>query len=185
MQRLYLDKITGFRIKETSKPVIIRDDRGLLFYSTEHLVPRAVQFNLPTGEYFIDKGSITALEKPIEYKTIKLPPVERRFPDPFNFEILFGKNPNKCQISWRLKNIFFDESFKEKTIPEFMFVLMHEFAHQYYKTEKLVDCLAYNYMLKKGYNPSQIGEAQIDTLSSRQAQRKVFLVNKILETNEQ
>jgi hypothetical protein len=52
-------------------------------------------------------------------------------------------------------------------------------GHSKYKTEKYADLFAANEMLKKGYNPSQIGVAPIDSLSEMQYERKRFIVNNL------
>lgn len=190
MVRLFCDKKKGFVIKDVTKPVIIRDKRGVLFYSTEPLLPRIKEFNLPgvdslglLGEYFVDSGLFSPKPEPIEYKMIKLPTRERDWGSPKDFKITFGSNPNKCTVSYRLKHIHFDNSFLEKPLPELYFVLNHEYAHRFYHTEKYCDAMATNYMLKMGFNPEQIGKAHIDSLSAAQFARKEFNINKILELN--
>lgn len=180
--RIALNKKTGFRIIDRSKPVNIRDERGLLFYTTEPLLPRVEMFNLPAGTYEID-GGIRIMDKPVKYNAIPLPPVERNHPNPIGFDITFGDNPHKCTINFAKRLIFFDNSFKEKTLPEIYFVLYHEYAHQYYKTEKYADILASNYMLVKGFNPSQIARAHITSLSCRQLHRKKFNVEQLITAN--
>jgi hypothetical protein len=182
MYTVILDQKTGFRIRDVNCPVIVRDFRGVLFYTTEPLVPRVKEFNLPQGKYLID-GPVSRMEKPVKYNLLSLPNPERKMSDPFDFEVLFGSNPHKCTIDFKKGTIFFDNIFKEKPLPEVYFILYHEFAHQYFKTEKYTDALASNYMLIKGFNPSQIGRAHVNSLSSRQIERKEYNINKIIEAN--
>lgn len=180
MRRLFLDKKTGFRVTDIYKPIVIRDDRGLLFYTTEALVPKVKEFNLPPGEYMIDSGSFTPTRIPRYYPLIPMPLQQRFFrPDPDTFDIKFGHNPNKCSVIWDKKTILFDSSFRDRPRPEVDFIMGHEMAHRYYGTEKFCDMYSANCMLKMGYNPSQIGYASIDSLSDRAEIRKEFLVNRL------
>ena len=129
----------------------------------------------------MDTGNIRPLTRPVKYKLYRLPKIERKYPSPYNFKIIFGYNPNKCTVSWIKKTILFDDNLKEKTVPELFFILYHEYGHKKYKTEKYADLYATNMMLKKGYNPSQIGAAPVTSLSSKQLPRKKYIVNKILK----
>jgi hypothetical protein len=181
MRKLYLDKKTGFKNNSPAIPIIIRDSRGVLFYTTEIFLPDkpVIKFNLPAGDYFIDSGSFAQLEKPVNYTLVTLPPRERRYPKPYNFKVVYGNNPNKCSIIWGKKIIVFDLSLKDK--PRFVkdFILGHEFGHQFYGTESYADLWSANYMLKMGYNPSQIGSAPITTLSDGAFERKKLMVKKL------
>jgi hypothetical protein len=176
---LIISKKTGFKNMSPSKVIIIRDFRGVLFYSTEGL-NIVKEFNLPPGTYFIDSGNIKPLKIPVSYKMAKLPIAERNLKPPFNFTVMFSENPNKCSIIWGEKTIIFDTKLKEKTLPELDFILFHEFAHSRYKTEKYADLCATNLMKKRGYNPSQIGMAPITSLSEMQFSRKQNIVNNII-----
>lgn len=180
MEPFILHKKTGFRNKTPKNPVIIRDFRGKLFYSTEGLKPVHF-FNLPEGSYLKDAGSIVMLNKPVKKTFIKLPPPERNFKAPLNFNVVFGVNPNKCTIQWDKKRIIYDNSLKNATIPTLYFILFHEFAHALYTNEAFADICAANYMLQKGFNESQIGIAPINTLSHFQYKRKKFLISKLLK----
>jgi hypothetical protein len=178
VRKLIINKKTGFKNLQPHIPVIIRDERFTIFYSTEGL-NEVRFFNLPKGEYYIDSGSIEQLKEPVKFKRYPLPAFERKNPDPSNFKIVFGNNPNKCTIQWRFKRIFFDNSFKSETKPKVFFILYHEFGHSKYETEKYADLFAANMMLDKGYNPSQIGKAPLTGLSSKQFNRKKFIVNSV------
>lgn len=195
MRKLVVDKKTGFKIKDFYRPVIIRDERGILFYSTEDLLPRTTEFNLPAGTYFIDSGTFVSMSMPVPYTMIKLPPAQRWFyPSVGNFPVKFINNPNKCSVDWDNRVILFDHSFKEKPLPVIDFILSHEIGHKYYPGQTVVngklenegecyaDWFAANRMIKKGYNPSQIGFAQLDSLSDKQRKRKNLLINKIVDS---
>jgi len=193
MYKVTVTKKTGFKIVDPAKPVVIRDNRQLLFYSTESQTPKVNCFNLPPfGTFTIEQGSIKPLEKPIKYPLAKLPDsLERVRENPFAFAIEFGINPNKCSIMWDEKTILFDSSFLEKPLPEVFFILCHEYGHafkvpyaiavnnaskkgmtlaQYH--ESVCDEISGNYMKGLGFNPSQIGSAPFNALSDRQALRK-------------
>ncbi len=186
MRKLVVMKKTGFKINDPSKPVIIRDNRGILFYSTETLINRPGKpnpdcFNLPGfGTYNVETGSFSQLPEPVKYKYASLPPLIRRYESPFDFKILWGNNPNKCTVKWDDKVILFDKQFEEKPLPQVFFILYHEFAHAFFEEETYCDQMAGNYMKAKGFNPSQIGAAPLLALSDRQHQRKVNMVESIL-----
>lgn len=176
MTPLNLSQKTGFKIVKPEKPVIIRDEKGILFFSTEANTPRVTVFNLPAGKYWVETGHIRSLIEPINYGLMPLP--RREYFDrqvPKNFKIIWARNPNKCTVDWDNKTITFDPSMKEWTKPELDFIKFHEFSHSDYETERFADLKSANYMILKGYNPSQIGIAQIDSLSPAQVGRKDFL----------
>lgn len=179
-RQLSIHEKSGFKINNPQVPVIIRDCRGILFYSTELQTPNVKEFNLPPGQYLVDSGYFTKMNKPVNYPLKKLPPAERHRPIPSNFTIVWGDNPNKCSVIWPRKVILFDKSLEDYRLPELFFILYHEYSHASYKTEKFCDLKAYNYMILKGYNPEQIGMSQIDSLSSEQRERKRFLTNVII-----
>jgi hypothetical protein len=182
MRPLILHKKTGFRNLKTSEPVVIRDFRGVIFYDTNG-IGKVEKFNLPAGNYFIDKGFIKPMRFPRCYKLSKLPEPERSLPNPKFFSVLFGNNPNKCSISWPNRRILFDNSLKSYTLPELYFILFHEFGHQLYGTEKYADLFSANMMKRRGFNPSQCGESIITSLSKKQKARKKFLTKKIIKDN--
>jgi hypothetical protein len=172
MRRLKLHTKTGFRIRDVFAPVLVRDFRGTLFYSTEWLVPKVKEFNLPAGDYLVMSGAFSPMENPVKYPLYPLPKFERNRNKPYNFKIRFGNNPNKCTIFWDKRTIFFDNSLKEIPLPELDFIKFHEYSHSRFATEVYCDLMAANYMLVKGYNPSQIREAPIKSLSEKQFERK-------------
>lgn len=181
MYNLNVVQKTGFKISNPNIPVIIRDNRGILFYSTEDMLPRVTGFNLPPGRYLIDSGMFAPIPTPIGFKLLTLPPNERLLKSPHGFRVIFGNNPNKCSVMWGKNVILFDNSFKEKPWPQVEFILGHEFGHQFYKTEKYCDLYAANRMLKKGFNPSQVGLSPLDSLSDAAYERKKLMVNKLVQ----
>lgn len=185
MRKLTIDKVTGFKITDPFKPVVIRDFRGTRFYSTESMLPRVKKFNLPPGTYFVDSGYFQKLPFPVRYNLIRLPFPQRLLPAPKSFTIMFGRNPNKCTIFWDEKVILFDDSFREKPLPELNFIKYHEFGHAKYKDEHLADIYAANSMLRNGYNISQTGMAPLQSLSDSAdaLKRKSIVVNELLKSN--
>ncbi len=180
MRELNLTRKTGFEIPNVNAVVIVRDFRGKMFYNTEPILGKVKQFNLPKGKYFIDSGSIKELPAPVNYPLFKLPTFERYgYPDPKTFAVEVGDNPNKCSVLWDIKTILMDKSLLEYSLPELDFIRFHEYSHRHYKTEKKADLMAVNYMLYKGYNPSQIGFSLIYSLSDNAYTRKENIVKKI------
>jgi hypothetical protein len=167
---------TGFRVKDPFSPIIIRDMRGIMFYNTLALTPKVKHFNLPKGDYLVDNGYFTKMDKPVNYPLYPLPKFERKRKKPYDFKIIFGNNPNKCTVYWYKKLIVFDNALKELPKPQLDFILFHEYAHARYTTEVYCDLMAANYMLTRGYNPSQIRVAPIKTLSDKQIKRKIEFV---------
>ena len=182
-RRLFLKDKTGFEVNDIFKPIVIRDFRGILFYSTEGMTPNVARFNLPAGEYYIDSGNFRALGRPNQVTLSTLPFPERFYPSSENFKIAFGTNPHKCTIFWKEKLILFDNAFKEKPLSYIDLILFHERGHSLYKTEKYADLYATNEMLKKGYNESQIGTAHLESLSPAQYERKEYINRRIIRRN--
>ncbi len=181
MQKLYLKSKAGFQVIDKQKPIVIRDCRGTIFYDTNPILPKVEKFNLPPGNYFIDSGHFRKMANPVIYPLFPLPFRERWFyPNPKGFKIEFGNNPNTCSILWLKRKIVFDESMRESPLPELYYILFHEWGHERYKTEKYADLSAANEMLKFGFNPIQIGESSILSLSDNNYERKVYISNKIL-----
>lgn len=183
MRRLFVPVKSGFKITKPELPVVIRDERGLLFYSTEFKAPNVHAFNLPAGTYFVEQGQFGQMANPINYPLMPLPPHERNRPIPKHFKKVWGDKPRaKCQINWDTHTITFDYRLADYTLPEQDFIRFHEYSHAHYQTEKYCDLKAANYMIRKGYNPIQIGASQIDSLSSGQHERKRFLINQLIKT---
>lgn len=179
MKQFKVNKKSGFLI--TKLPLVILDHKKRPFYSTEKLKKKIKAFNLPKGEYYLSEGGFKQMSNPVAYSLFKMPKRERfTKPNPKNFKIVFGDNPHKCLIMWDKNTIFFDNKLKGLTIPEIMFILFHEYGHQKYKTEKYCDLYAANMMLKKGFNPSQIGFSSLNNLSENQFERKEFLISNLL-----
>jgi len=178
-QRLVLKDKTGFR-NINGTPVVILDSRGVIFYDTRVLEDIVWEFNLPAGEYYLERGKISEMAEPVQYDLMPMPKPERnRQGDPTLFKIQFANNPNKCTIDWKKRSITFDESMRDWPLPTMVFILYHEHAHKYYETEAICDRYAANKMLDAGYNQSQIGEA-ILSLSDKQYPRKEYLIESLL-----
>lgn len=181
MLRLHLDKKTGFT---SALPFNIYDDRGIIFYSSSFTDKidkgERLLFNLPPGDYLYD-GVIRRLDKPVDYKLKKLPPKERRRKKK-TYKIIYGNNPNKCTIFYDKGIILFDNSFKKLPLFVRWNIYYHELGHHFYKTEKYADLYAYNAMLKKGFNLTQIGLTSLITLTNKPSsfERKEYIIKKIL-----
>lgn len=184
MQTLYLDRKTGFRNNDLKVPIIIRDLKGRMFYETESFnrVGKPVKtFNLPVGAYKIVCGNFSKMNSPVQYPLMTLPPKQRCKQNPSNFKIVIGHNPNKCSIIWDLGIILYDRTLYETaSVPTIFFIYGHEKGHRFYSTEKYCDWYSSNYMLRMGFNPSQIGLSPIESLSRGQAERKKQMVNNLI-----
>lgn len=183
-RQLNLSEKSTFFVRDKNTPVIIRDKRGILFYSTEPMLPRVERFNLPRGNYIVDSGDFFKSDKFIAWPEPKIPTPERDTKiDPAKFSITVGSTPHKCVINWVKGKILLDKSFLEKPIPEVDFIINHEYGHRFFgrRNEHLCDLFAVIKMLRAGYNPSQTGKGQIDALSGKvkASMRKWFIVNKI------
>lgn len=179
MRQINIKKKTGFRVTDPFQPIVIRDHRGIFFYSTEPMLPKVKQFNLPPGTYCVDTGYFSPMAFPVKYDRIRLPFPERILPKPEFFAVSFGNNPNKCTIFWNEKRILFDNQFREKPLYEVFSILFHEEGHHLYKTEKYADIYAANKMLEYGFNPYYTGIAPLASLSNKQIERKNYVVDKL------
>lgn len=153
------EKITGF--KRLTSEVVIKDNFGRLFYyrgkNAKNDFP---YFNLPKGEYFIEKGKIEKAGSPVIFITPELPKAERIIPLPYKgIKVIKKDIPDKARVSRyederKAVMIFSPVFFQSK--PFLAFAIGHEFGHYRYKTESYCDLFAAAQMLRNGYNPSQI-----------------------------
>lgn len=178
MEQIILHKKTGFKNLIPSRPLIIRDFRGIEFYSTVGL-KQVDSFNLPEGCYYIESGMIQEMLKPVPVKLMEMPTAQRWYKSPESFSIRFEENPNKCTVDWETESITFDNRFKTAPLSNIYFILYHEFGHSLYTNESYADMYAANKMLKKGFNMSQIGKAPLTSLSSQQYERKLNIIERL------
>lgn len=182
LPRILISDKTGFR-NINGNPVVILDKRGVKFYDTRDTDHIVWEFNLPAGEYYLERGKISEMPEPVQYDLMPMPKPERnKNGDPSLFRIEFTNNPNKCSIDWKARKIYFDEQFRNAPLPAVMFMLYHEHGHKHYVTEAICDRFAANKMLDSGYNPSQVGQS-ILTLSEKQYPRKEYLIDSLSNVN--
>lgn len=188
-RQIYLNKVTGFNVIDKQKPIIIRDKRGLLFYSTEPMIPRVAKFNLPKGfTLIVESGHFERMDSPVVYNKLVLPKKDRdKKVNPSSFKLAFMKNPSKVTIDWGAKTIIFDNGFLEKPIPDIYWALFHEYGHQFWndgeQCEMNCDEFAVNKMLEFGFNPHQCGSAILHTINQEDSiRRKENLIKKIIKT---
>jgi hypothetical protein len=174
---------TGFR-NVSGNPILILDERGERFYDTRQLLKRVQMFNLPEGKYYVAQGDIARMGKPIDYELTPMPEKERNLSGDFsNFNLNFVNNPATGTVVPAAKEKFYDHALKDLPLPYSMFIDAHENGHKFYVTEKYCDRYAANKLLERGYNPSQIAEAIIMTLSPDKAARKEEIVRALLNAN--
>lgn len=161
-----------------SSPIIILDEFQEIFYDTSLINTRVWQFNLPSGEYYVESGKFQQMYSPLTYPLVPLPKKERNIgKNPEEFKQFFADNPHLASVDWKNEKIIYDHSMRELPSPAFVFIKYHEYAHRFYISEQACDIYASNRMLTEGYNPSQIGYAIIDTLSDKNHYRKENIVN--------
>lgn len=178
LKRISVSEKTGYR-NINGKPIILLDENGEIFYDTSELENIVWNFNLPAGNYYVLRGKFTKTPNPVNFPLASLPPPERvKSGNPENFDVSFLENPFTGSVFWDSRKIYLDNSLKDLSLPALVFVLYHEYAHRYYITEEYCDIFASNKMLDEGYNPSQIGESVIKTLSAKNYPRMLNVVNK-------
>ncbi len=180
LARVEVKEKTGFR-NLNGKPIILLDESGVLFYDTRELSHIVWEFNLPAGIYYIVQGKFTKKPSPVQYEMAKMPKPERwKKSDPENFDVKFLENPFTGSVFWDVRNIYLDNSLSDLPIPCLVFVLYHEYGHRFFKTEEYCDIYARNKMLDAGYNPSQIGDSIIHTLSAKQYPRMLNVIESLI-----
>lgn len=190
MKRLIVKYKTGYR-NITGGNVVILDEEYKPFYDTRLVNSKVWEFNLPPGIYYLQMGKISQRHSPVEYTLEKLPRFTRNLQgNPEQFPIIYGRNNYTASVFWDKERspfgkcaIFLDNSMKEKTKPDLMFILYHECAHKYYdrskEEEAACDAYAANRMLEEGYNPSQINKSIIMTLSEHNGYRVDRMLNSL------
>ena len=178
MKRLILEDKSGFLADSAFS---IYDLKGNEFYTSDFTNKikngETLRFNLPAGEYEFT-GRFYKLPEAIKQRQIKLPPRERYIKQK-RYKIIFGENPNKCTIYYKLGFILFDNSFKEAPLYTKFDIYFHELGHHFYKTEKYADLYAAKKMLDYGFNISQIGRVSVFALSEMSFERKEYIINKL------
>jgi hypothetical protein len=199
-KNLEVHQKTGFHNPDPSMPVVILDERGIPFYDSTLYENKPGMFNMPPGKYIVMSGRLHEMNSPVEYPLLPVKPVHRRKrANPEMFPVEFVNNPqHRATIDWFDKKIYFDNSLAEMPMPNLIYVLFHEFGHRFYgcecsgrsrcpkckEAEEQCDRYAQNRMLERGYNPSQIGEAILGTLSAKQYNRKERVVDSTIAVND-
>jgi hypothetical protein len=150
---------SGF--KATAKVCIYQDNS--IFYGLRK--NQEIFFNLPPG-YYSTEWLIQPLSQPIK---IKIPTRRKRerfnIALPKNVFVRYGNNPNKATICLETGEILIDNSFLNA--PELVkkFIMYHEIAHYYYKSEEFCDEYAQERLIEDGYNLSQVHNATAKSLN--------------------
>lgn len=191
---------TGFRNLVPSMPVIIFDEYARPFYDTSRLEKQVTEFNLPPGKYTVGEGQIREMKCPVNFELYPLPaPNRTKRKNPENFRVEIGDVPFKCFVDWDNDRIVYDRLVADMPLPTIMYIFHHECGHRYYGIpykrkpwsdeyqnaytyyEACCDRYAANKMIEAGYNPSQIAEAQIGTVTSDE--RNNVMVDTFLNRN--
>lgn len=154
----------------------IYDERNNLFYSSDFVKNFKGLFYLPKG-IFKTSNRIVVSNGKLTQPKVNLPkPQFNRGHNFSEFEFKFGENKNKASIFHDKKLILIDNSFKKKPYYQLMFIIFHEFGHNYSNSEHYADLYAVKRMLESGFNPSQIIHAIDLTLTdSKSIDRKLFI----------
>ena len=153
MRELNVIKPTGYIGCDSVK---IYDKNKKLFY--EFKTQGEFKFNLPKGLYYTN-SEFKENGKPhlYDFKAKR----KREFfnytpPELGKLKVVFKPNPNKASVFMKQHLVVIDPSFLN--YPRFVlkYILSHEVAHYYYKSEDFCDEFAQEQMLKAGYNKSQI-----------------------------
>jgi len=168
MLKIICKQARGFQTTDKAIRVFDKNRKPFYVFDAKKDVTR---FNLPKGVFYTD-NKIIPLKCPVKYR-LTLPPFEREIKRPKKIVVTWGDNPNKATIVLQAGKILIDNSFKN--YPSFVpvYVIFHEIGHYRYKSELGADAFARVQMLKRGYNPSQIGMASRLTLSPKSAARIV------------
>ena len=186
---IFCNKVKGFC--SSDKMLKIYDSNHRPFYFKKNLKNKFF-FNLPKGIYFTE-NNISELKEPIRYDYGLIPKRSVK-PLPSKFTLIVERNPHKCSIDTLSGKIFIDPSINN--LPKFIkdFIICHELAHFYVTVkhdkdkygsiiydsvgEGKCDLLANKWMLRRGYNPSQIHLASGLTLNDCKRKSKTTNFNK-------
>jgi len=140
-------------------------------------------FNLPKGVFFTNEN-IKQNEKK-EYPVLSLPEPEHFFSTK-GIKTKVKENKHKATIYPNKKRIYIDKTVSQLDFfPAWVFIIAHEFGHCRYRTENYADMFATSFMLKQGFNPSQIKISYLFLFRKNESRRwylnNVFnKINKIL-----
>ena len=160
------DIVKGFASADKIIRIFDKDKKPFYFFNS---VKPLTSFNLPKGTYYSD-NNIKVLKEPVKYK-ITMPKFERNIKRPKVIVWTWGNNPNKATIVLEKGFVLLDNSWKN--FPPFVvtYIKYHELGHYHFKSEIGADAYARCMMLKRGYNPSQIGMASRLSLSPKSSHR--------------
>jgi hypothetical protein len=188
MIKIKVNKKTGFCCNDSTE-LIINDAKGKLFYSRSINRPKNC-FNLPKGVYYTN-NNLTQLGTPVSYSIPKLPPIEREGIIPVIVIVRKGNNPHKCSIirddRRRIAVIFADNKIFELPRVQQELIMMHELGHCFYETEYKCDLFSARYLIKRGYNPSQLALSSFYSLGNSDSayERKCTMLEVMKETKMQ
>lgn len=137
---------------------------GKPFYQHKREDGDKIKFNLPPGDY-LTEGSIFLLSNPIKYDFKRSRKREKEnYTQPKELKVIFAPNPNKASVFLEDGVIVLDHSFKNADEVLLKYILYHEAAHYFYKSEHFCDEYAQERLLNEGYNKSQIIKASVKSL---------------------
>lgn len=166
MKKLSVKQASGFVTSDKKIRILDANRKPFYFFDTKN---DRTEFNLPKGVY-LTENDIKGLPEKIKFKTPVLKP-ERKISIPKKIKFIWGQNPNKASVILNKGIILVDEGFKQ--FPRFVqvYLFYHEIGHYFFKSEKGADSFARVQMLKRGFNPSQVGMASRISLSPKSVHR--------------
>ena len=155
----------------------IFDDKGFIFYSRTNK-QKKTHFNLPRGNYRTECKNILPAKFRV-YKLVPLPKFERNLPVPKKVDYVVKETSSKCMVirAYPVWTIVMSPAMHNGQRISKDLAIAHEFGHCYFggsdiseftkyiRSEMNCDHYAINYLLRNGYNPSQLNTAEKLTLS--------------------
>lgn len=188
MNELKVEKKTGFCCNDSNE-VVIYDHKKKLFYQRKSDRKQSC-FNLPSGVYFTN-NNLSQLSTPVSYSIPKLPKIEREGIIPKKVIVRKGDNAHKCSIirddKRRIAVIFADRKIFDLPKVQQEMIMLHELGHCFYETEYKCDLFAASYLIKRGYNPSQLALSTFYSLGNTDSSfdRKCTMIETMKKTKIQ
>ncbi len=173
MQTYSLSAPAGFIVNRYGQAVTVYDkDRNPFYFSKS-----AKYFNLPKGTFYIDGDVTKTPMRKLQLPRLPLP--EKKEPIPNRVVTVVKPNPSKCSVARKngVMIIWMDPEVAKLPDVLRLPIIAHEIGHLYYFTEHYCDLWAANYLMKRGWNASQLNASFHGTLGnceSSQARKQML-----------
>lgn len=165
----------GLRLIRMTKPgglvspdasIIVYDKDKAVFYAADRKPgEKSIRFNLPRGVFYTAGNfGFCQLHR---WQLPKLPPKEKNEPLPKSAKVIVKENPSKCSVARKdgVMLIWIDPEISALPMVRKVPIIAHEIAHTWYYSEPACDIWAAWYLLKNGWNKSQLDHAHRNNLS--------------------